>query len=342
MSGRIRSIKPEVLEDEEATNLSDPAWRLWVASWVLADDHGRFRAGLKILAAAVWHNTGRLKKTEKALKELVDKKFVRLYRVENQTYGELKQRSWRAHQRIDHPGKPRVPVPSDSDYLDGNPRTTPVNGARHPETLAPPVESLDDSRLSRTRARPPTSDLIPPTDDPEPTDTAAGEANGHAKGNGAPVPALATTKPTEADGDTGYDIARRVFTAAWRAKYGEEYLFATHTGVKGDDQTLMRLGALARRYAGEATMRHWVSSYLADSDPYLTQERHPIRPLEGRLNKYGTKPGPSPLATRPDTPAPRMPTDAEAAATKARWDAGRAEREAILANLEAKRGSGTR
>ena len=54
MAGRIRSIKPELLEDEKAAALSDAAWRLFVSSWLLADDYGCFRAGPRYLAALVW------------------------------------------------------------------------------------------------------------------------------------------------------------------------------------------------------------------------------------------------------------------------------------------------
>ena len=57
MAGRIRTIKPELLEDEVASSLSDSAWRLFVSSWLLADDHGNFRAGRRYLAASVWQDT---------------------------------------------------------------------------------------------------------------------------------------------------------------------------------------------------------------------------------------------------------------------------------------------
>jgi len=117
MAGRIRSIKPEILDDEPAAALSDTAWRLWVSSWLLADDHGRFRAGARYLAANVWQDTGRTEAAEEAIGELARAKFIRLYVVEGQRYAEIKQAGWKRHQRIDHPGKPRVPVPGAADYI---------------------------------------------------------------------------------------------------------------------------------------------------------------------------------------------------------------------------------
>jgi hypothetical protein len=163
MSGRIRSIKPEVLDDERAANLSDAAWRLWVSSWVLADDHGRFRANGKYLAAMVWQSTGCQRKAEKSLSELALKKFLRLYRVQDQLYAEIKPHAWRAHQRIDHPGKPRVPAPNESDYLDADSRKPSDDDPRVSDGLGTLSEGFRESRPSRTRARPPTSDLRPPT-----------------------------------------------------------------------------------------------------------------------------------------------------------------------------------
>lgn len=180
MAGRIRTIKPEILDDEAACGLSDAAWRLWVSSWVLADDHGRFRAGGRYLAAQVWQDTSRAAVAEAAIEELVRRRFIRRYQVEDQLYAEIKPKGWRAHQKIHNPGQPRVPVPSEDDFLDGersSGRGRIGNGAeshsahlqsnppRDSETLG---ESRDSSEslgpracvAARTRG---TSDLRPPT-----------------------------------------------------------------------------------------------------------------------------------------------------------------------------------
>lgn len=176
MSGRIRSIKPEVLEDEPAAALSDAAWRLWVSSWVLSDDHGRFRAGSKYLAANVWQDTAKTAKAEKARSELAEKGFVNLYQVEGQLYAELKPSAWRKHQRIDHAGKPRVPVPCDSDYLSRKSRTSSEEPPRETESVPRDSETLGDPRPSRARARPPTSDLRPTTTEQRgPTESTAAQ-----------------------------------------------------------------------------------------------------------------------------------------------------------------------
>lgn len=107
MARRIRSIKPEVLEDEKMANLSDAAWRLFVASWVLADDEGRFRAGGRYLAAQVWHDTSKVDAAEAARSELVQRGRIVVYEVGDETYAEIP--TWNRHQRIDNGSKSRLP-----------------------------------------------------------------------------------------------------------------------------------------------------------------------------------------------------------------------------------------
>ena len=89
MAGRIRTIKPELLEDEKAAVLSDAAWRMFVSSWLLADDHGRFRAGARYLAASVWQDTGKTEAAELARDELVAAGRIRVYQVDGDTYAEV-------------------------------------------------------------------------------------------------------------------------------------------------------------------------------------------------------------------------------------------------------------
>jgi hypothetical protein len=54
MSGRIRTIKPEWLEDELLAAASDEARVLSVALILMADDYGRGRASLATIAAGAF------------------------------------------------------------------------------------------------------------------------------------------------------------------------------------------------------------------------------------------------------------------------------------------------
>jgi hypothetical protein len=111
MAGRIRSLKPEVLDDETNASLSDGAWRLWISMWMLADDHGGVRAAERYLAANVWQDTTR--EVGPILEELIAKGRVEAYSVGGQRY--VRVTDWAKHQRIDNAGKPRVPTPDEDD-----------------------------------------------------------------------------------------------------------------------------------------------------------------------------------------------------------------------------------
>jgi hypothetical protein len=157
MPGRIRTIKPETLEDELACELSDTAWRMWVGMWLLCDDHGNVRASARYLAAHVWQDTGRLKDAKRALKELSTKiirdgqqPMIAPYSVDGQEYAHIK--GFKKHQRMDNAGKPRVPGPPEKKQ-----EVTPILAETRGESqrLA--------AKASEPAALPPTSDLRPPT-----------------------------------------------------------------------------------------------------------------------------------------------------------------------------------
>lgn len=150
--GRIRSIKPEILDDEDVAELSDSAWRLWVSLWVMVDDWGNSRAGTRYLSAQVWQDTGR--DSETPLAELVRSERVDLYMVRGQRYVHV--RNWEKHQRVKDPGKERVPGPSESDDL------APVSRNSAEEFC----ESRNSAEKFRSRAR--TSPIPTPTPTPIP------------------------------------------------------------------------------------------------------------------------------------------------------------------------------
>lgn len=137
MSGRIRTIKPEILDDAVTANLSDMAFRIFNASIVLADDYGRLRAEPGWLMGQVyWARTVQVADFLAALKEL--EPLIRFYEVKGQRYAEI--RNWAKHQKVSHPGKPRIPPPE--------------------ETLAKPSGESPETLVPDLRPRPPT-----PTED---------------------------------------------------------------------------------------------------------------------------------------------------------------------------------
>jgi hypothetical protein len=134
MSGRIRSVKPEILEDGVTAGLSDTAFRLFIAAIVLADDYGNFRSEPHYLRGQVYWKLDPTKDVSAALTEL--EQLVSFYVVKGQTYGSI--RNWMKHQRVSHPGKPRVPGPQE-----GVPKTS----GEPPEHLVPDLRSpISDHR----------------------------------------------------------------------------------------------------------------------------------------------------------------------------------------------------
>jgi hypothetical protein len=105
---RIRTIKPEWLDDERLALASPEARVLSVALMVLADDYGNGRASVAVLAGRVF--PGKIPETlAKALDDLRNISFVILYELDGQQYYSI--RNWAKHQRVDKPGAPRVPGP---------------------------------------------------------------------------------------------------------------------------------------------------------------------------------------------------------------------------------------
>jgi hypothetical protein len=110
---RIRSIKPEILEDEKTAPLSDGAFRLFASMIFLADDHGNVRADSRWLQAQIWWAHASPPRTAEFLREVSNALLIQVYEVRGGIYAHLL--GWEKHQRIDNAGKCRVPMPNDAD-----------------------------------------------------------------------------------------------------------------------------------------------------------------------------------------------------------------------------------
>ncbi len=109
--GRIRTIKPELLEDERTASLAHEEWRLFVSLLLLADDYGNLRGNPRQIAGAVFW--ARDADVAQALDGLVVSGLVRAYTVRGQEY--LAIAGWAKHQKVDKPGKPHCPGPEEAD-----------------------------------------------------------------------------------------------------------------------------------------------------------------------------------------------------------------------------------
>lgn len=170
MSGRIRSIKPEILEDEVTAGLGHVAFRLFIGFICLADDYGRLRADPRYLVAQVlWARTCPLDEFKGALAEL--EPLVLFYEVGGQKYAEI--RNWSKHQKVQHPGKPRVPPPPETLTNSSGESHRTLTGARegltpdHGPGPDPKIGDPDPEIRTSTHARevPSQVDLTKPAPD---------------------------------------------------------------------------------------------------------------------------------------------------------------------------------
>ena len=158
MAGRIRTIKPELLEDTHAARLSHIAWRLWVSALVLADDYGNFRAEPEWLNGQIfWGSRESRESLANALEELATCKgdlggMVELYTVSGQEYAHIS--GWH-HQKVDHPGKERCPGPKSDGAVSRESRESLAKVSR---VLAPDLRPVPPTSTSDQYLRP-----VPPT-----------------------------------------------------------------------------------------------------------------------------------------------------------------------------------
>ena len=104
---RIRTIKPEWLEDSRMVLASPEARVLSVGLILLADDYGRGHGNPRAVLPRIF--PGHSREGEKAWEELLQMGFFEVYLVGGEQYFAIV--NWRRHQRVDKPGKPMVPEP---------------------------------------------------------------------------------------------------------------------------------------------------------------------------------------------------------------------------------------
>jgi hypothetical protein len=141
---RIRTVKPEWLDDELLCECTSDARVLSIALLLLADDEGRGRAGIAHLAGRVFaYSEDHRAVAERALRELEAARYVIIYEVDGQRYYQI--RNWAKHQKVDKPRLSQLP-----EYTGvANPRESVANPR---ESVANPRDDVANVLASRARA----------------------------------------------------------------------------------------------------------------------------------------------------------------------------------------------
>lgn len=172
---------------------------------------------------------------------------------------------------------------------------------RQDETIETDERESDARAPAESVTRIRKSDRCPPPDLPEATPASTGETS--------------TGSPGVASGESGFDLARRVWCEMWRTKYRRDYEFTdTRQGPNSEDFVLKRMGerALIRGAQAEVWLRHKFAAYLADKGDksWLVEKCHPLRTLERDLTSYGDPKPPARMVPR-RAEEPAEPVSAE-------------------------------
>lgn len=105
---RIRSIKPQHVEDRELTQISLQAHLLWVLSWCFSDDEGIFENDPLWLRSTIFPRRTdiRIEQIDQWLDQLVKARFIIPFR--HNDVGYFIHRTFKIHQRIDKPQPSKI------------------------------------------------------------------------------------------------------------------------------------------------------------------------------------------------------------------------------------------
>ena len=117
---RIRTIKPEIYADEKVSRWCFQDRLLFIGLISLADDYGIIRNQPKLIAGTIFPEDEDIgsRDIHEALMRLSEDGPVVLYKVSGVSYIAL--RNWSKHQKVQHPGKAKLPHPTEEVWLSRN------------------------------------------------------------------------------------------------------------------------------------------------------------------------------------------------------------------------------
>ena len=164
-------IKPEAFSDAKLSSVSRDARYTFIGLWVFSDDFGVIKGNVRWLLSQVYEEdeTVTLDMMKTWLSELVKNKFLIPFEADGKKYYFIK--SWKRHQKVDHPSqKHRNPEPP-ANILDKLSRESREDSGKasidSTETLAHELEREREleTELEKSHVKTPSGVSDPPTDE---------------------------------------------------------------------------------------------------------------------------------------------------------------------------------
>lgn len=116
---RIRSVHPDIVDDEVVAELSPYAFRTWVMLWTHLDDAGRGVDSPKLWAGKLYPLNDKMteERVEKDLTELEERGLLVRYEVDGRRYLSAKVSSWPKYQKPQHPTPSKLPPIPPPEHL---------------------------------------------------------------------------------------------------------------------------------------------------------------------------------------------------------------------------------
>lgn len=116
---RIRSVHPEVCEDDTLAEVSAYAERTFVRLWTHMDDDGRVIDDARLLRARLYplHDSMTVERVEKDLCELAQVGLLQRYVVDGKRYLSAKPNSWARWQKPRRKVQSKLPPPPPPDNV---------------------------------------------------------------------------------------------------------------------------------------------------------------------------------------------------------------------------------
>lgn len=137
---RIRSIKPEIWQDEKVGNLSPQERLLFLGLITMADDEGRLREFLSAINGHVFpYDNFSAKKINNWLTKLAKAELIERYKVDGIAYISLC--GWSDHQKVNRPRQSDLPPPPSLRDHDLFTESSVINHDSFTEDVCPPVRA---------------------------------------------------------------------------------------------------------------------------------------------------------------------------------------------------------